>query len=48
MNENYFNGKYNIIKSDMTFKDEVFRIRKQDLDNDEVSDPHFDINDLFI
>ena len=36
MNENYFNGKYNIIKSDMTFKDEVFRIRKQELDNEKA------------
>ena len=34
MNENYFNGKYNIIKSDMTYKEEVFRIRKKVLEND--------------
>ena len=47
MNENYFNGKYNIIKSDMTFKDEVFRIRKQELDNDEVFSGNLILNKEF-
>ena len=36
MNENYYNGKYNIIKPNMSLKDEAFKIRKQELDNDEV------------
>ena len=47
MNENYFNGKYNIIKSDMSFKDEVFRIRKQELDNDEVFSGNLILNKEF-
>ena len=36
MNENYYNGKYNIIKPNMSLADETFKIRKQELDNDEV------------
>ena len=36
MNKNYCNGKYNIIKPNMSLKDEAFKIRKQELDNDEV------------
>ena len=36
MNENYYNGKYNIIKPNMSLVDETFKIRKQELDNDEV------------
>ena len=36
MNKNYYNGKYNIIKPNMSLKDEAFKIRKQELDNDEV------------
>ena len=36
MNETYYNGKYNIIKPDMDLVKETFRIKKQELDNDEV------------
>jgi len=36
MNKNYYNGKHNIIKPNVSLKDEAFRIRKQELDNDEV------------
>ena len=36
MNENYYNGKYNIIKPNMSLADETFKIRKQELDYDEV------------
>ena len=36
MNKNYYNGKHNIIKPNMSLKDEAFKIRKQELDNDEV------------
>ena len=36
MNENYYNGKYNVIKPDMSLVDESFKIRQQELDNDEV------------
>tara|TARA_B100001093_G_scaffold379130_1_gene364459 strand:- start:3598 stop:3984 length:387 start_codon:yes stop_codon:yes gene_type:complete len=36
MNENYYNGKYNIIKPDMSLVNESFKIRQQELDNDEV------------
>ena len=36
MNENYYNGKYNIIKPNMSLVDETFKIRKQELDNDEI------------
>lgn len=36
MNETYYNGKYNIITPDMDLVKEVFRIKKQELDNDEV------------
>ena len=36
MNENYYNGKYNVIKPNMSLVDETFKIRKQELDNDEV------------
>ena len=36
MNKNYYNGKYNIIKPNMSLVDETFKIRKQELDNDEV------------
>ena len=36
MNETYYNGKYNIITPDMDLAKEVFRIKKQELDNDEV------------
>ncbi len=31
MNKNYYNGKYNIIKPNMSLKDEAFKIRKQDI-----------------
>lgn len=36
MNETYYNGKYNIITPDMDLVKETFRIKKQELDNDEV------------
>ena len=36
MNKDYYNNKYNIIKPNMSLKDESFKIRKQELDNDEV------------
>ena len=36
MNKDYYNSKYNIIKPNMSLKDESFKIRKQELDNDEV------------
>jgi len=36
VNETYYNGKYNIITPDMDLVKEVFRIKKQELDNDEV------------
>ena len=36
MNETYYNEKYNIITPDMDLVKEVFRIKKQELDNDEV------------
>ena len=41
MNKNYYNGKYNIIKPNMSLKDEAFKIRKQELDNDEVFSGNF-------
>ena len=36
MNINYYNGKYNIITPDMDLIKEVFKIKQQELNNDEV------------
>ncbi len=36
MNINYYNGKYNTITPDMDLIKETFRIKKHELDNDEV------------
>jgi len=47
MNETYYNGKYNIITSDMDLVKEVFRIKKQELDNDEVFSGNLILNKEF-
>ena len=47
MNENYYNGKYNIITPDMDLAKEIFRIKKQELDNDEVFSGNLIINKEF-
>ena len=47
MNENYYNGKYNIIKPNMSLVDETFKIRKQELDNDEVFSGNLVLNKDF-
>lgn len=36
MNINYYNNKFNIITPKMSLQDEAFRIKKHELDNDEV------------
>jgi hypothetical protein len=36
MNINYYNSKFNIITPEMSLQDEAFRIKQQELDNDEV------------
>ena len=36
MNINYYNNKFNIITPKMSLQDEAFRIKKYELDNDEV------------
>ena len=36
MNINYYNNKFNIITPEMSLQDEAFRIKQQELDNDEV------------
>jgi len=36
MNINYYNNKFNIITPEMSLQDEAFRIKKHELDNDEV------------
>jgi hypothetical protein len=47
MNENYYNGKYNIITPDMDLAKEIFRIKKQELDNDEVFSGNLILNKEF-
>jgi len=47
MNEKYFNGKYNIITSDMDLVKEVFRIKKDELDNDTVYSGNLILNKEF-
>ena len=47
MNETYYNGKYNIITTDMDLVKEVFRIKRQDLDNDEVFSGNLILNKKF-
>lgn len=47
MNETYYNGKYNIITTDMDLVKEVFRIKKQELDNDEVFSGNLILNKEF-
>lgn len=47
MNETYYNGKYNIITSDMDLVKEVFRIKQQELDNDEVFSGNLILNKKF-
>lgn len=47
MNETYYNGKYNIITPDMDLVNEVFRIKKQELDNDEVFSGNLILNKEF-
>jgi len=47
MNETYYNGKYNTITPDMDLVKEVFRIKKQELDNDEVFSGNLIINKEF-
>lgn len=47
MNETYYNGKYNIITPDMDLVNEIFRIKKQELDNDEVFSGNLIINKEF-
>ncbi len=36
MNINYYNNKFNIITPEMSLQKEAFRIKKHELDNDEV------------
>lgn len=36
MNINYYNNKFNVITPEMSLQDEAFRIKQQELDNDEV------------
>jgi len=47
MNKKYFNGKYNIITVDMDLIKEIFRIKKQELDNDEVFSGNLILNKEF-
>jgi len=47
MNETYYNGKYNTITPDMDLVKEVFRIKKQELDNDEVFSGNLILNKEF-
>ena len=47
MNETYYNGKYNISTSDMDLVKEVFRIKQQELDNDEVFSGNLILNKKF-
>ena len=47
MNINYYNGKYNIITPDMDLIKEVFKIKKQELDNDEVFSGNLILNKKF-
>ena len=47
MNKTYYNGKYNIITPDMDLVNEVFRIKKQELDNDEVFSGNLILNKEF-
>jgi len=47
MNETYYNGKYNIITPDMDLVKEIFRIKKQELDNDEVFSGNLILNKEF-
>ena len=47
MNETYYNGKYNIITPDMDLVKEVFRIKRQELDNDEVFSGNLILNKKF-
>jgi len=47
MNETYYNGKYNIITPDMNLINEVFRIKRQELDNDEVFSGNLILNKEF-
>ena len=47
MNETYYNEKYNIITPDMDLVKEVFRIKKQELDNDEVFSGNLILNKEF-
>ncbi len=47
MNETYYNGKYNIITPDMNLINEVFRIKRQELDNDEVFSGNLILNKKF-
>tara|TARA_R100000231_G_scaffold128086_1_gene99083 strand:+ start:1469 stop:1843 length:375 start_codon:yes stop_codon:yes gene_type:complete len=47
MNETYYNGKYNIITTDMDLVKEVFRIKRQELDNDEVFSGNLILNKKF-
>ena len=47
MNINYYNGKYNIITPDMDLVKEVFRIKQQELDNDEVFSGNLILNKKF-
>ena len=36
MNINYYNNKFNVVTPEMSLQDEAFRIKKYELDNDEV------------
>ena len=47
MNETYYNGKYNTITPDMDLVKEVFRIKRQELDNDEVFSGNLILNKEF-
>ncbi len=47
MNETYYNGKYNVITPDMDLVKEVFRIKRQELDNDEVFSGNLILNKEF-
>ena len=47
MNKTYYNGKYNIITKDMDLVKEVFRIKRQELDNDEVFSGNLILNKEF-
>ena len=47
MNETYYNGKYNTITPDMDLVKEVFRIKKQELDNDGVFSGNLILNKEF-